>query len=168
MSRIEYIRGANSSVKYTNYRNALTGLLHQSLNLTSILDSFRRTLEEYCARQYGWLSTFARDAVKEFDRFIQVKMSVKDYDGRLLSPSPILDQVWHPAVLHTAEYAEMCGEHFIHHRPQGALPGEDMDRERRRERTIEHFVAMFGEIPEDRKRIWQSDGRDLACSWAHR
>jgi len=41
--------------------------------------------------------------------------------GKILSPSPLVDEFWHAFILFTDEYMEFCNKHFghyLHHRPQ--------------------------------------------------
>jgi hypothetical protein len=47
----------------------------------------------------------AISAVKEFARFVVLKNILGDFEGVLLSPSPLVDLVWHEMLLDTRMYA---------------------------------------------------------------
>ncbi|WP_258024851.1 hypothetical protein [Streptomyces bambusae] len=46
--------------------------------------------------------------------------------GDALAPSPVVDEGWHAAILHTEVYAGLCGRlgRFVHHFPQRPEDGE--------------------------------------------
>ncbi len=72
------------------------------------------------ARQAAVSPELALLAVNEFfDAFVELKKSAKDWRADKLSPSPLVDMVWHVVLLDTIAYAELCGKTFIHHRPGG-------------------------------------------------
>ena len=109
----------------------------------------RQELANFCSTQYGWEASFAMMMVNEFlDRFMIIKRMAKDHDAELVSPSGLIDQVWHASLLFTKKYAAFCEQtigFFVHHDPNGAM---DSDNERRYVRytdTLEAYKIMFGE-----------------------
>eukprot|EP00816_Leptocylindrus_hargravesii_P004951 CAMPEP_0196804820 /NCGR_PEP_ID=MMETSP1362-20130617/4492_1 /TAXON_ID=163516 /ORGANISM="Leptocylindrus danicus, Strain CCMP1856" /LENGTH=239 /DNA_ID=CAMNT_0042177341 /DNA_START=121 /DNA_END=840 /DNA_ORIENTATION=- len=63
----------------------------------------------------------------------------------MLSPSPMIDKVWHMHILDTRSYKRYCDDkagHFIHHDPDGGL---DVEARRRRIETTKIAVqARYG------------------------
>lgn len=43
----------------------------------------------------------------EFLIFLRIKLQTKDWDGNLISPSRVMDQIWHTALLETRFYAKL-------------------------------------------------------------
>jgi len=67
----------------------------------------------------------------EYAKFLALKKTEEDYDATLLSPSPLVDAVWHAHILDTRSYRNanelLHGDYFfddnfyfIHHDPSGA------------------------------------------------
>ena len=61
-----------------------------------------------CVKSYNWDIIKAFDIVLEFKNFIAIKKYLKDFDATVCSPSILIDQVWHIALLYTKEYSELC------------------------------------------------------------
>lgn len=93
-------------------------------------------------------------AVEEYLKFMKLKFFNNDFNAELLSPSPIVDKVWHLHILDTKNYARDCIELFgavIHHNPLG---GENLNmRNLRYSRTINAYKQNFG-FPNNE--IWPS------------
>jgi hypothetical protein len=109
----------------------------------------REELANFCSKQYGWESSFAKMMVDEFfDKFMKIKCIAYDPDAELVSPSGLIDQVWHASLLFTKKYANFCEEKigfFVHHDPNGAM---DSDNERRYVRytdTLAAYKILFDE-----------------------
>jgi hypothetical protein len=106
----------------------------------------------------------AAAAVKEFARFVLLKMRARDYEGGLLSPSPLVDAVWHEMILDTRMYAKFCLEvckgGVLQHDPDGASDEEVVARTKRQKRTTRSYFHDFGSLDES---IWpkNSFSRDL-------
>jgi hypothetical protein len=61
-------------------------------------------------------------ALREFERFLELKQFVKDSKPDKLSPTPLMDAVWHAALLETELY-DRIEEHIgmrLHHSTSGA------------------------------------------------
>jgi hypothetical protein len=81
----------------------------------------------------------AIEAVKEFARFVLLKIKAEDFEGSLLSPSPLVDAVWHEMILDTRMYAkfclDVCGGMVLEHDPDGASEEDVVARTKRQKRT---------------------------------
>lgn len=115
---------------------------------------YRELLVTHCVNEYAWTVDEALENVNEFlDRFMALKKRSADADAQKVSPSPVIDQVWHAALLYTAEYAEFCEKEvgfFVHHRPQGA--SEEVAKAQRYRDTHMAYTLLFG-APRN-SRLW--------------
>ena len=108
-------------------------------------DEFRLLVVNQCIKTYPWTRDESVANVNSFfDVFLKVVVSLslsrfksqllnvvvaqqlkqlaEDPTAQLVSPSPLVDDVWHVALLFTQEYADYCAREvgfFVHHRPQG-------------------------------------------------
>lgn len=84
--------------------------------------------------------------LQDFIRFMCIKAIVADEDAKYVSPTPLIDAVWHQAILHTELYARLQKRlrQKIHHRPEGAL---ESDRAVRVERTRTLWKTLFSSEP---------------------
>jgi hypothetical protein len=106
----------------------------------------RTSLAWHCAREYEWSPSIALTLVNEFlDKFIPIKRYLRDYDATICSPPPVLDKVWHVALLYTREYQTLCGNNFIHHSPAGEFDRPEVKLKRYRE-TQEAYKELFGDF----------------------
>ncbi|KAL3911113.1 MAG: hypothetical protein SGARI_001802 [Bacillariaceae sp.] len=69
-----------------------------------------------------------RTCVKAFlgyRQFIKLKLQQEDWDATILSPSIMVDQVWHQHILDVGKYVKACqeytGGHLIDHNPDGMM-----------------------------------------------
>lgn len=99
------------------------------------------------ARENGWTRGFAKRAVGEYKRFVYLAM-VSPCD---VTPSNIVDQVWHLHLTYTRSYwHEMCRDilgHPLHH---GPTKGGGAEAERfhiQYEKTIALYESEFGHLP---------------------
>ena len=86
-----------------------------------------------------------KQLIEEYKKFLVIKVISKDTQCPLnLSPSALIDQVWHEHILHTAKYREACTALgvFIDHDPSGATE-EDDKREERLLLTKTHYSLIF-------------------------
>uniref|UniRef100_A0A7S2PLT5 Ubiquitin-like domain-containing protein n=1 Tax=Leptocylindrus danicus TaxID=163516 RepID=A0A7S2PLT5_9STRA len=102
-------------------------------------------LARRCHREYGWSNVVAVRALLAYQQFMQLKVQMSDWDGTVLSPSPMINKVWHVHILDTRAYQRYCDDkarHFIHHDPDGGL---DVEARRRRIETTKIAVqARYG------------------------
>ncbi|KAJ3351333.1 hypothetical protein GGF32_004332 [Allomyces javanicus] len=88
-------------------------------------------------------------ALREYRRFLVLKVAHQDANAQLLSPSAIVDQVWHAHLLDTMAYLAM-NDHlpfFIHHDPRGAYDEDAANRVRRFDNTRTTYRARWGVDP---------------------
>lgn len=103
------------------------------------------------AKEQKWSRDFTARAIEEYRKFLYLLYGA----GRKVTPSKVVDEVWHLHLLYTHSYWELlCLEIFqrpIHHHPGN---GTDEDNEMFAaiyERTLDDYAAVFGEPPVD---IW--------------
>ncbi|CAG8948920.1 hypothetical protein HYFRA_00002047 [Hymenoscyphus fraxineus] len=89
------------------------------------------------------------EAMEEFRRLIALKVFMKDTYAMLLSPTPIMDAVWHEVILDTKTYASLQTTlgRTLHHRPEGASDAEKDAREIRLATMEAMYVKYFGDKP---------------------
>ena len=96
---------------------------------------------------YDWSDLFTLRAMGEYKKFIFLAAIAE----RMVSPSSVIDCVWHYHLLYTYSYwVELCGKILkksLHHYP-GEMGGCD-----RYEYTIQLYQTYFGSPPKD---IWES------------
>jgi hypothetical protein len=88
----------------------------------------------YAAKEAAALfGTTAGVAMREFERFVELKVFLRDTDAVKISPTPLMDAMWHAAILDTVFYAGLQVKlgMMIHHRPSGAHPEEAEARKKR-------------------------------------
>lgn len=98
--------------------------------------------------------------VVEYKRFMILKIKEQDCDATVLSPSRMVDIVWHAHVLDTKAYASFCAkssEGFIHHNPDGDL---DEARPARYAYTLKLYKSCFTVDPPSQ--FWGDDAPPLA------
>ena len=78
-------------------------------------DAATKAFADKLARKLGWSMPFALTAVAEYRKFVYLGM-VSDFP---VTPSKVIDQVWHEHQLFTQGYRNFCseilGRHFDHH-----------------------------------------------------
>ncbi len=75
-----------------------------------------RAFASKIAKKLGWTNDFARRAIKEYKRFVYLGVISKS-----VTPSKVIDQVWHEHVLFTKGYRDFCEnviEHDFDHYPE--------------------------------------------------
>lgn len=130
---IKTLRSAPMKVEEELYRPYIPQI--ESENFNVIHRNIMKTL--------GWERDFAAAAVREYFQFLELKMIVEDWNAEILSPSPLLDQIWHLHILDTRSYETDCRDifdvnvrfdapgrvfQFIHHAPDGAHDGHSAQR----------------------------------------
>lgn len=95
---------------------------------------------------------FALHAVFEYKRFMFLIVST----GQMLSPSEVVDQVWHLHLLYTKSYwDDFCGavlKRPVHHIPSLGGKQEHEKYATMYEKTINIYQNIFGQIPPNE--IW--------------
>jgi hypothetical protein len=90
-------------------------------------------------------------ALREFERFLELKQFMKDSKPEKLSPTPLMDAVWHAALLETELY-DRIEEHIgirLHHSTAGAATDAVASAERGRRLAVLHqlYHLRYNEHP---------------------
>ena len=79
-----------------------------------------------CQREYLWDEAKCRRVLNAYRQFLELKKILEDWDATILSPSQVVDQMWHQHLLDVTNYCHdtilLCG-HVVGHNPDGALDG---------------------------------------------
>lgn len=94
----------------------------------------------------GWSERFARRAIDEYLRFVVLATLA----GHRVSPSPIVDEVWHLHLLYTRSYwDELCGKVLgfpLHHEPsRGSMDRAALAADYKR--TLSSYERLLGAAP---------------------
>jgi len=87
------------------------------------------------------------ELLEEYKKFLAIKVIAKDATAPIhLSPSALIDQVWHQHLLHTAQYRAACSALgvFIDHDPEGALSSDSVRKNRLLLATT-HYSIIFNQ-----------------------
>lgn len=90
----------------------------------------------------GWKLSFTKCVLVEYERFLLLR-SVDD----TLSPSFVIDTVWHLHILCTKQYADYCintfGK-FVHHNAYDMIRFTESEKKNRLANTLVAYNAVFG------------------------
>ncbi len=99
-------------------------------------------------REQGWTRDEARAAIDEYRKFCFLAMTV----GRCMTPSEIVDQVWHLHLTYTRDYWDVfCPQVLgsdLHHEPTRGNAGETAQFRECYADTLAAYHAHFGAPPE--------------------
>ncbi len=117
--------------------------------------NFDKPNEEYSfsirlANENKWTKAFTQKAILEYKKFMYLAATADS----MVSPSEIVDVVWHQHLIFTKSYRDFCEllGRQIQHIPSTHNP-EEFDKFRQAKvKTQEVYTQNFGEQPED---IWQ-------------
>ncbi|MBL7702287.1 MAG: hypothetical protein JNM14_08550 [Ferruginibacter sp.] len=110
-------------------------------------DAFSKAFAAKIARKHNWSNAFALKAISEYKKFVYLGV-VSDFH---VTPSKIIDVVWHEHILFTKAYREFCDEvicyQFDHH-PE-LLPMEDETGRFNAQYldTVDFYASEFGYAP---------------------
>lgn len=109
------------------------------------------TLEERLVRRGLLSEERVPAAIAAYRQFLELKVAMADEDATILSPSLLIDRVWHEHILDTRGYAKACASllgapRLLHHDADGDL--DHAARARRVETTMLCYRARFGRPPE--------------------
>lgn len=97
----------------------------------------------------------ATELLEEFRRFLALKAILKDSDASLISPTPLMDTLWHAAILNTKLYDQLQQEYGIkiHHNPEGAsqTASETNKRQKRLVEMKKWYKLLWNEDPLEEK-----------------
>ncbi len=123
---------------------------------TSILNfNFDEPLSEYgfttrLAKENYWTRNFTGKAILEYKKFMYLA-ATSDF---MVSPSEIVDVVWHQHLIFTQSYSDFCSilGKTIQHVPSTHNKSDFAKFQQAKERTTKLYLQEFGEQP---KEIWE-------------
>jgi hypothetical protein len=127
-------------------------MLDDSLWTKIVAYDLDKPLSEYgfstrVAKENYWTKNFTRRAVVEYKKFMYLAAK----SNMMVSPSPIVDIIWHEHLTFTKSYQEFCdilGKH-IDHVPSTHARDDFEKFKAAKERTLRSYVDTFGMPPED-------------------
>lgn len=105
------------------------------------------------AKEHRWTKNFTEKAILEYKKFMYLAAT----SDLMVSPSEIVDTVWHQHLIFTQSYNDLCN---LLGKPIQHVPSthnkKDFEKFRQaKERTRKLYAANFGEPPKD---IWEYPG----------
>ncbi|GAO44616.1 glycine-rich domain-containing protein [Flavihumibacter petaseus] len=102
------------------------------------------------AHENQWPKNFTRQAILEYKKFMYLAATA----SQMVSPSPIVDVVWHQHLLFTQSYNDFCSllGRQIAHVPSTHNHAEANTFKIAKERTTKLYQQVFGDQP---KAIWE-------------
>ena len=102
------------------------------------------------AKENYWPRNFTEEAVVEYKKFIYLA-AVCDF---MVSPSPIVDCVWHQHLIYTQSYNNLCNliGKQIQHVPSNRNKGDAAKFQQAKAETKKAYQNVFGEQP---RNIWE-------------
>lgn len=100
-----------------------------------------------------WTNQFTEDAILEYKKFMYLAATSEF----MVSPSEIIDTVWHQHLIFTQSYQDFCdilGKQ-VQHVPSTHNKADYIKFKQAKERTVKLYAEAFGEQPEH---IWLFDG----------
>src|SRR5215212_5519537 len=117
-------------------------------------DAATRAFASKLSRKLGWTNQFARRAIEEYRKFLYLGV-VADFG---VTPSKVIDQVWHEHLLFTKAYADFCRDvlarPFAHYPELMATEDQTSVFQDQYERTLDLYEREFGVAPPDD--IWST------------
>lgn len=104
------------------------------------------------ASENNWTAGFTQKAITEYKKFMYLAATA----GDMVSPSPIVDTVWHQHLIFTGSYSALCaliGKN-IQHIPSTHNREEATRFRQAADRTKELYNSTFGEQPKD---VWEAE-----------
>ncbi len=112
--------------------------------------------ESRLADDNGWTLGYAIEVTAEYRRFLVLTQVA----GRMVSPSPDVDEAWHLHLTRTVDYERMCRDvfdRFLHHEPARAGAAEAKRHRTMYAETLDAYRAAFGmKAP---RPIWPAPGQ---------
>lgn len=105
------------------------------------------TFADRLAKENGWSAPYAERAVEEYRRFAFLAAAA----GHPVSPSEVVDQVWHQHLIFTRSYWQaFCGQTLrteLHHEPSTGGAAEKAKFADWYARTLDSYRSILGEEP---------------------
>jgi hypothetical protein len=106
--------------------------------------------------------TLVWSAIGEYKRFLRMKVAYPDME---ISPSPLVDEVWHVHILDTRQYMKDCDKLFgfyLHHAPSfGNSQEEKKEMGDRYRKTLQVYESLFKEPAP--VLLWPRISENLSC-----
>ena len=105
-------------------RRSIDIMVSSSLTANDAEEEFQipgDTLSARLRREHGWSEEFTDAALEGYRQFMKLKILQEDWDADKLSPSLIIDRVWHSHILDTKSYARASDAYYLrrsHDSPQ--------------------------------------------------
>jgi hypothetical protein len=91
---------------------------------SNLLQEYAGTLKERCRRVYQWNQDMSNRVFNSYQQFLDLKGTLEDWNATILSPTSLVDQMWHQHILDTRHYEKYCQSvcgRMIHHDPEGGM-----------------------------------------------
>ena len=118
--------------------------------------------------EHRWTGIFTYRAIQEYKKFIFLAMVA----NHQVSPSTIVDRVWHLHLLYTHSYwNELCGRVLnqpLHHLPSLGGKSEGLKYRHQYRQTLASYIQYFGTPPAD---IWNAPklkSEPISYQWVNR
>jgi len=111
------------------------------------VDASTKAFANKIARKHGWNTRFALRAISEYRKFVFLGVS----SDIIVTPSKVIDIVWHEHLLFTRAYREFCrdvlGREFDH--PPELMPSDDQTElyAQQFDATLDRYVSEFHVMP---------------------
>ena len=110
-------------------------------------DAFSKAFASKIAHKHKWSKAFALKALSEYKKFVYLGV-VSDFH---VTPSKIIDVVWHEHILFTSAYRQFCEQvicyQFDHHPELIPMADETGRFNAQYEDTVEFYISEFGFEP---------------------
>src|SRR5690242_2787950 len=105
------------------------------------------------ARENFWSRNFTEKAILEYKKF----MCLAATSDQMVSPSEVIDVVWHQHLIFTQSYNDFCSVlgKQIQHVPSTHNREEAEKFRAAKERTLKLYTSEFGQQPRD---VWEYNG----------
>ena len=118
--------------------------------------------------EYRWTGIFTYRAIQEYKKFVFLSQVVTHQ----VSPSTIVDRVWHLHLLYTHSYwNEFCGKVLqkpLHHLPSLGSKQEGLQYRHQYRQTLASYRHYFGTAPSDIWNIPKLKGEPISYQWVNR
>jgi hypothetical protein len=134
----------------------LRNSIDQDLHLLKFLMS--DSVVKFRENQHIFNQQEAEQVLDEYTKFMFLKIQENDFDATKLSPSQLIDEVWHYHISMPKRYCDFNKKifglmnNFIDHNPEGSK--NQIAREQRFQNTINAYQRYFGESIYNKAFIW--------------
>lgn len=110
-------------------------------------DASTKAFESKLARKLGWSGGFAHRVVGEYKKFLYLGV----VSGPAVTPSRVIDQIWHEHLLFSRGYREFCRDvlqhEFDHHPELLAVEEQTSVFKEQYDATLALYVTEFNQMP---------------------